>query len=130
MLRNSGLSENDRINCAFHLLCLKVAQLEDAWEEELLAVVLPRPPERHLSNLTSSLFLREWLTAILVRPVATLQSRDRPQVVPASGRQELGSGVWLLARLGQPKKCGCRFYTRCSTLFMNMMADQDAFFYE
>ena len=106
-----------------------MAQLEDAWEEELLAVVLPRPPERHLSNLTSSLFLREWLTAILVS-LLPLSVRDRPQVASASGRQELGSGVWLLASLGQPEKCGCRFYTRCSTLLMNMMADQDAFFYE
>ena len=39
-----------------------------------------------------------------------------PQLVSASGRPQLWSGVWLMALLGPPSECGCRFCTRCSPI--------------
>ena len=43
-----------------------------------------------------------------------LEAHGRAQFVSASGHPDLWSGCRLLAHLGQPRGCGCRFYTRFS----------------
>ena len=50
----------------------------------------------------------------------SLVARGRPQLVSASRRPELRSGVRLLARLGPPRECGCRFYIRFAQILDDM----------
>ena len=53
---------------------------------------------------------REWLKPLWY--YCLFFARSRPQLVFASDRPELWSGVRLLARPGSPKNV-CRWYTRC-----------------
>ena len=94
------------MNCASLLLSWKKVLLQDAPKRELL--------ETRLSNFKIHVpILPCMIEAILLFPFP-LVSRRRPQLVSASGRPKLRSGVRLLARLGPPRGCGCLFRTRCS----------------
>ena len=54
---------------------------------------------------------RERMRPILVIPHLRV-AYGRPQLVSASDHPELWSGGRLLARLGQPRECGCRLYKK------------------
>ena len=55
--------------------------------------------------------------AILVS-LFPLVACGQTQLLSASSHPELRSGDRLLARLGQPREYGCRFYIRCFSLFL------------
>ena len=78
----------------------------------MLAVVCPRQLEIRLSILKIPLSILPSMVEAIVVFLYPFVVYDRPQLVSASGHPELWSGGHVLARLGQPKECGCRFYTR------------------
>ena len=83
--------------------------LEDERKEELLEVLSPLQLERCLLNL---MLPRQSLRELLMPSWFLFPhvARGRPEIVSASGRPDLWSGDRLLARLGPPRECGCRFY--------------------
>ena len=63
-------------------------------------------------ELDDPLLILPWLVEAILDNLFPLVAHGRQQLVSASGRPELQSGVRLLARLSQPRESGCRFHIR------------------
>ena len=55
-----------------------------------------------------------WMVELIPVILYLRVAHGRSQLVSASNHPKFWSGGPLLARLGQPRECGCRFYTRFS----------------
>ena len=108
ILRNSGLWGKWVNKLCFLLLFRSRFCRRNARKVKLLEVLWPRHLEIRLSNLKIPL-----LTPPLLVSLFPLVGHGRSQLVSASSHPQLGSDGQLLARLGQPRGCGCRFYIRC-----------------
>ena len=92
--------------------CWRMRGWRNCW-----GVVWPRPPEIRLSNLVIASSVLPWMEEAIQVIFFPLVARGRPQLVSASRHPELWSGVRLLALLGPPGECVCRFYSRrCPSL--------------
>ena len=63
-------------------------------------------------ELEDLLVILPWMVEAILVSLFPLVAHGRPQLVSASHHPELGSGDRSLARLEQPRGCGCRFYRR------------------